>query len=269
MEKLFLYGQKLAIISLAMLFVTNCSSSNNSDTSLELQPINSVTVEGYTISLESDKILETGYNTLFWKVKQDGKSVDVESISINPMMDMMTMHHSTPVEQPVINPIDNNYFYNMAVFIMPSGEMGSWTISFEIITKTDDIIVGTIPVEIASSWRLTSVRNENDKVYFITWMTPEDPVMGNNELRYLIHTRETMMSFPAVSDVELVIYPYMDMGGGQGHSTDFSTPIAKGEGLYEGSINYSMSGVWTTSVQIIAGNDTLPEAIFEYSVKAK
>lgn len=269
MEKLFLYGQELTIIAFVLLFVASCSSSDNSDILLDLQPVNSVTVDGYTIILESDKDLETGYNTLFWKVQKDGKSVDIESFTVNPMMDMMTMQHSTPVEQPVANPIDSDYFYNMAVFIMPSGEMGSWSISFEIITKSDDIISGIVPVTVASSWRLTSVRNDNGKVYFITWMTPEDPVMGNNELRFLVHMRESMMNFPAVSNVELEVYPYMDMGGGQGHSTDFNAPIAKGNGMYEGSINYSMSGVWTTSVQLIADNDTLPKATFEYSVKAK
>ena len=269
MEKLFIYGQKLAIVTFVLFFVASCSSSDNSDTSLDLQPINSVTVDGYSISLESDRELETGSNTLYWKVEKDGKSVDIESISITPMMDMMTMEHSTPVEQPVVNPQDSEYFYNMAVFIMPSGEMGTWSISFDIVTKNDVTISGDISVDIASSWRLTSVKDENDKIYFITWMTPEEPVMGNNDLRYLVHTRETMMNFPAVSDVELIIYPYMDMGGGSGHSTDFNAPVAKGDGMYEGSINYSMSGVWTTSVHIVAENDTLPKVTFEYSVKAK
>lgn len=269
MNKLFLYGQKLAVITLVLVFAVSCSDDDNSDISLELQPINSVTVDGYDISLESERNLATGYNTLYWKVQKDGKSVDIESFTVNPMMDMMTMEHSTPVEQPVLNPIDSDYFYNMAVFIMPSGEMGTWSIAFEIVTKTEETISGNISIEVESSWRLTSVRDENDNVYFITWMTPEDPVMGNNELSYLVHTRETMMNFPAVSDVELIIYPYMDMGGGHGHSTDFNDPVAKGNGMYEGSINYSMSGVWTTSVKIVAGNDTLPEAMFEYSVKAK
>lgn len=268
MEKLFLYGQKMAIITF-LLFLASCSSSDNSDVSLDLQPVNTVTVDGYSINLESDKDLETGYNTLFWKVQKDGESVDIESFTVNPMMDMMTMQHSTPVEQPIVNPIDNDYFYNMAVFIMPSGEMGSWSISFEIITKNDITISGDISVDVASSWRLTSVRDDNSNVYFITWMAPEDPVIGNNELRFLVHKRESMMNFPATSDAELEIYPYMDMGGGQGHSTDFTTPVSKEGGMYEGSINYSMSGVWTTSVKLIAGNDTLPEATFEYSVKAK
>lgn len=270
MEKLFLYGQKLAIITLVMLFVTSCNSSDDTKELLNLQQINSVEVEGgFTVNLESDRVLETGSNILYWKVTKNGKRVDLNSIFINPMMDMGTMMHSTPLEQPIENPIDTDYFSNLAIFIMPSGEMGSWNISFEIETKTGEFITGNMPITVESSWRLTSVRDTNNKVYFITWFTPEDPVMGNNTLQYLVHTRENMMSFPSVDDVTLKIYPYMDMGGGQGHSTDFTAPEAKGNGLYEGTINYSMSGMWTTSVQIIAGNDTLPEATFEYSVKAK
>lgn len=85
----------------------------------------------------------------------------------------------------------------------------------------------------------------------------------------MVHTRETMMSFPPVENAVLEIYPYMDMGGGSGHSTEFTAPEAEGSGYYEGSINYSMSGTWTTSVTLTAGDATLPEVVFEYSVQAE
>jgi len=85
----------------------------------------------------------------------------------------------------------------------------------------------------------------------------------------MVHTRASMMNFPPVADAELEIYPYMDMGGGSGHSTEFNPPEATGNGYYEGSINYSMSGTWTTSVTLTIDGDTLPEAMFEYSVLAQ
>jgi hypothetical protein len=78
-----------------------------------------------------------------------------------------------------------------------------------------------------------------------------------------------MMNFPPVSDAEFLVYPYMDMGGGSGHSTDFTNPVATGNGMYEGDINYSMSGVWTTSVELTVNGEILPEVVFEYSVQAK
>lgn len=268
MNTLKLLGRIPAMAALVFTAVS-CNTTDNSDPELDLIPINSITVDGYAISLESDKALETGSNDLYWKIEKDGKVVVPESVSINPMMDMGDMMHSTPYEQPEIAEEDDRYFKNMAVFIMPGGTMGSWSVQFEITLQNDEVITGELPVEVTSSWRLTSVRDQNDKIYFITWHTPEKPVVGQNELTFLIHTRESMMSFPSVNDLEISIYPYMDMGGGSGHSTDYTTPTANENGYYEGSINYSMSGTWTTSVELIAENDTLPEVVFEYSVQAE
>ena len=253
----------------ALVFAAVSCNTNNSNSELDLIPIESVTIDGYTLTLESDKPLETGSNDLYWKVEENGKVIKPRSISINPMMDMGEMMHSTPYEQPEIAEEDDQYFMNRAVFIMPGGMMGSWSVNVEVTLQNDEVITTEIPIEVASSWRLTSVRDQNDKIYFITWHVPEKPIVGQNDLTFLVHTRESMMNFPAVNDLEMSIYPYMDMGGGSGHSTDFTTPNATNGGAYEGSINYSMSGTWTTTVQIIAENDTLPEVVFEYSVQAK
>lgn len=257
----------IVVIAVLVSAVVSCGTSN-SDSDLDLIPINSVTSEGYTISLEAEKELETGANYLYWKIQQGEDLVDVQSFTINPMMDMETMMHSTPHTQPELAPEDDHYLKNRAIFIMPSGSMGSWTINFELLTQNDEIIAGEMPVEIGSSWKLNSVRKD-DKVYFITWYAPQKPVSGNNDLIFMVHTRESMMSFPPVTDAEMEVYPYMDMGSGSGHSTDFSNPVATGDGFYKGDINYSMSGTWTTSVELIVDNDTLPEVVFEYNVQAK
>lgn len=268
MNTLKIFGRITAMAALVFTAVS-CNTTDNSDPELDLIPINSVTVEEYTISLESNKELQTGANDLYWKIEQDGEFITPQSLSINPLMDMGDMIHSTPYKQPKTAEEDDRYFKNRAVFIMPGGIMGSWSINFEITLQNEEIISGVIPVDVTSSWRLTSVRDENDKIYFITWFEPEKPVSGRNDLTLLVHTRESMMDFPPVDDLEMEFYPYMDMGGGSGHSTDFTNPTATGNGFYEGDINYSMSGTWTTSVELIVENDTLPEVVFEYSVQAE
>ena len=263
-------GTLIAFV-LLVFTLSSCDVTNSSDSEpeLDLVTIGSATSENYIISLESESTLETGANQIYWKVERDGDLITPESISITPMMDMGDMMHSTPFQQPEVTSGDDRYFSGQAVFIMASGMMGSWSIEFEITLPNQDVLTGEIPVEVDASWRLTSVRDENDKIYFITWLHPRKPVTGNNTLGFMVHTRESMMSFPPVEDAELEIYPYMDMGGGSGHSTEFTTPEADDEGYYEGSINYSMSGTWTTSVTLTAGGITLPEVMFEYSVQAQ
>lgn len=256
------------LMTLALL-LSSCNVNDSSDPQLDLIPLESTEVDGYTISLESENALETGANTMYWKVERDGDILTPQSISINPMMDMGTMQHSTPFDQPEIAPEDDRYFKNMAVFIMASGDMGSWDIGFDITLPTGETLTGTLPIEVNSSWRLTSVRDANNTPYFITWLTPRKPVTGANDLRFMVHTRASMMSFPAAENVEMEVYPYMDMGGGTGHSTDFTAPGIVETGLFEGDINYSMSGTWTTSVTLTVDGETLPEAMFEYSVLAQ
>ncbi|MFA5667908.1 MAG: FixH family protein [Balneolaceae bacterium] len=259
------------ILVMAGLFLAfnACSTSNSNEEDLSLTPINTVVIDGYTVKLSALDKLETGDNYLFWELEKEGKSIDIETMTVMPMMDMGTMKHAAPFKTPKRYKERNRYFEGMIVFSMPSGDMGSWTINFTITTKDGQTIEGSIEVNIASSWRFTSVKDKDGKGYFITWAKPSVPKMGNNNLAILVHTKESMMSFPAVSDAEVIIYPFMDMGSGEGHSTNFTAPVSKGNGLYEGSINYSMSGTWTTSVQLVVANDTLPEVIFEYSVKAK
>lgn len=260
-------GRLLAMAAL-VLAVASCNT-NNSNSELDLIPVNSVTVQEYTVSLFAEKEPETGFNMLYWQIEKNGDRIEPQQFSITPMMDMGEMMHSTPYTEPQTAEEDDRYLKNMVVFIMPGGEMGSWSVQFEILTQDDELITGELPVNVNSSWKLTSVRNESDKIYFITWYSPQNPISGNNELAFMVHTRESMMSFPPVSDAELLVYPYMDMGGGSGHSTDFTNPVATGNGMYEGDINYSMSGVWTTSVELTVNGETMPEVVFEYSVQAK
>jgi len=267
----FKWAGTLTALILLVFTLSSCDVSDSSDSEpeLDLVPAGSVTTGSYTVSVESETALETGANQLYWKVERDGELITPESITITPLMDMGSMVHSTPYQQPEVAPEDDRYFSNRAVFIMASGSMGSWSIGFDITLPNQEVLTGEMPVEVNSSWRLTSVRDDNDKIYFITWQHPRQPVTGNNTLGFMVHTRETMMSFPPVENAVLEIYPYMDMGGGSGHSTEFTAPEAEGSGYYEGSINYSMSGTWTTSVTLTAGDATLPEVVFEYSVQAE
>lgn len=261
--------KNFSIILLLIIVAISCDSSDTSTPELEASLLSTASIDGYSIELFSENDLRTGYNNLYWKVSKDGEVIELDSFSAMPIMHMTQMSHSCPYTSPEKMADYTDYYQSSANFIMPSGEMGYWEVQIEFTTKSDEAISGEIDIDVESSWMLTSTQSNNGNVYFISWYAPETPKTGNQDLTFMIHKRESMMSFPAVSDAELEVYPYMDMGGGEGHSTPFETPEAIGSGMYEGSINYSMSGTWTTTVKVITETDTTSAVTFEYSVIAK
>ena len=259
----------ISIVSLLTIVAVSCDSTNNNDPELEADLISTATINGYTVELFADTELHSGYNNLYWKISKDGKAVDIAQISAMPVMHMTMMSHSCPYTEPEMMDEFPDYYQSSANFIMPSGEMGYWEVELEFVTSDNVSVGGTVAIEVEPSWMITSAPSSDGNTYFITWYAPEDPATGNQDLAFMIHRRENMMSFPAVTNAELSVYPYMDMGGGSGHSTPFETPVATGLGMYEGSINYSMSGTWTTQVRVITGTDSTTAVTFEYSVKAQ
>lgn len=268
----FIKPLRMSMLCVAMLFIAiSCDKTSNSP-ELEAITIQTATIDGYTVELLSDQALVTGYNQLYWRVTSGGELVDIQSFTIAPSMTMTMMGHShaTPFNQPTETAEYDKVFSNMAVFIMPSGDMGYWEIDFDIQTATDQTISGSMEIEVASSWRLTSVKStDGSTTYFVTWYAPQEPATGNQELSFMVHKRVSMMSFPAVTNAEVSVYPYMDMGGGEGHSTPFQNPEPMGEGMYTGSINYSMSGTWTTDITLLIDGDSLAVPTFEYNVQAR
>lgn len=260
--------KNISIVLLLTFAAISCDTSSSNSDSLDATPIVTTQIDGYQVELLSDNALRTGYNNLYWKITKDGSAVDIAQITAMPMMHMTQMSHSCPYTDPEMMEEFSDYYQGSANFIMPSGDMGSWEIMLEFTTSDDMTISGTVDIEVESSWMITSAQSANS-TYFITWFAPTSPKTGNQNLTFMVHKRESMMSFPAVSDAELSVYPFMDMGGGEGHSTTFQTPVAKGDGMYEGSINYSMSGTWTTDVQVMTSSDTSSVVTFEYSVIAQ
>jgi len=252
----------------ASLLLIQCDSTESTPEP-DINLLATAEVNGYTVELFSSDALITGANSLYWLIKQDGSTVDLQSFEITPMMDMGMMQHSTPYSQPVQSQEFPSYYINDAAFIMASGEMGTWAIEFTFLTKNNVEVSGEIDIEVNSSWHLTSVKNTNDEMYFICWAGPKKPVNGSNDVAFMVYKRESMMSFPMVTDATLEIYPYMDMGSGQGHSTTFENPAVNSEGKYMANITYSMSGTWTTTVEVSVNGETLPEVMFEYDVLAK
>ncbi|MEO0556917.1 MAG: FixH family protein [Bacteroidota bacterium] len=83
----------------------------------------------------------------------------------------------------------------------------------------------------------------------ISWVSPARPVVGANTFEVAAH-RWTGTTFEAVDGATPSLSPYMDMGGGDGHSTPFTEPTGVGNGRYRSTVDFIMSGGWEMGVSL-------------------
>ena len=56
--------------------------------------------------------------------------------------------------------------------------------------------------------------------------------------------------YEAYNAASVDLYPYMDMGGGEGHSTPFESPVFVRDGRYAGEVDFIMAGGWEMTVYL-------------------
>lgn len=83
----------------------------------------------------------------------------------------------------------------------------------------------------------------------VSWVDPLRPVVGENRYVVAAH-RWTGSAFEAVDGAEATLAPYMDMGGGDGHSTPHGEVAALGGGRYAWDVDFIMSGGWEMTVTL-------------------
>lgn len=215
---------------------------------------NSVPAGDYTVSMHAEEDLFVGYNQMYFLVKNTstGELISDFTLKITPMMDMGVMMHSAPNETPVNPEGDTKVIkYNM-VYIMPS-TAGDWTLNGELtINEGDNPISFSLPVTVVEKTdvRMLSFISQADSttMVFLTLNQLKDPVVGENPIQFGVYKRETMMSFPAVEDYQIEFEPEMPtMGHGSPNNVN---PTYTANGLYDGTVNFTMTGYWRINVTV-------------------
>lgn len=204
------------------------------------------------IELYSDKSeIQTGYNNMFVIMYDSvtNQYVDEGHIHLKPMMDMGTMKHSAPFENPVSETAVNHLFPCGVVFIMPSTG-GQWTLTLQVHNhRTDKSGQITLPISVSAPAKpnMISFKNIDDGLsYFAALVQPSKPKIGINDFEFVIFKKETMMNFPADSSYNIAIEPEMPtMGHGSPNNVN---PTHLKEGHYKGKVNFTMTGFWRIHV---------------------
>ncbi|MGB0402681.1 MAG: FixH family protein [Salibacteraceae bacterium] len=238
-----------------------------------LKEVGSGYAAGAQIKIYSKMDLFAGYNFLYILTldSASGDYLGQGHMSINPMMDMGTMMHSAPVENPTSDMPTMNGLYEAQVFFVMPSMAGTWELNVEYHNHDlGSTAIAAIPVTVMQSTDrvMASFRDSTTAMntpIFLGYVLPEEPQIGLNDIEIVVFYRKDMNTWPAENGVTLEIEPTMpSMGHGSPNNVN---PTFMGDGHYKGKVNYTMSGLWKIDVKVSrSGNVISNNTYFEVTL---
>lgn len=213
-------------------------------------------VGGMLVNVFAEDSLFTQYTALFIEVRDEasGDILSEATVSVHPMMDMGTMEHSAPVENPTGTTAEDGKFPCHVVFTMPGDE--GWSLDVTVFDPVGDRQgVASVPVKVGDISPARVINRsplDGSPKLVMALVGPLQPKVGQNDFEVVIHRKESMMSFPPADNLALTIDPQMpSMGHGSPNNVD---PSHVGAGHYVGTANFTMTGTWVIGIDIYDGN---------------
>ena len=212
--------------------------------------------------------LFAGYNQLIIVLYDSvtKKRITDAHIHLEPMMDMTTMSHSCPVENPDEEAI-KGVFPGAAVFIMPSGDMGTWTLGLHVHNHLNDKegeAQFDITVANPAVARMKSFTSLSGNKYFLSYYFPNGMKVGTNNIDIMLHTKVGMEFLP-VESFTMTMTPEMpSMGHGSPNNVN---PVHTVNGHYSGKVNFTMTGEWRLNLVLTEGGETIKETFFDVTLE--
>jgi len=226
---------------------------------------------GIKVNLYSTDSLYSRYTNFFVEVRDSASNTVIEDahIELMPMMDMTTMMHSAPFENPSSTDAVNGLFPCAVVFQMP-GDMG-WSLNIHVhehVNGGEGEVTFPLMVKNPDPTRTRVVTPLNDAMsrLVISYVQPLDPKVGINDFEITLHSRESMMSWPGIENYTVEIEPEMpSMGHGSPNNVN---PTDAGNGHYNGQVNFTMTGLWRINLNIMDGSTVVDStAYFEVTLQ--
>ena len=184
-----------------------------------------------------------GYVRLGLAVTRGGTAVTDATVSLSATADGgPAAGVALPVETPTR---DADAVYRGAAFLLaPDTTARQFTLTATIASGGTTAEVA-FPVEARNDLWMQAAGAD----VLVSWVDPLRPVVGENRYVVAAH-RWTGTAFEPIDGATVRLYPYMDMGGGDGHSTPHGAPEALGDGRYGWDVDFIMSGGWDMTVTL-------------------
>lgn len=202
------------------------------------------TTANETVKLYADDSLYNEYTNLYAEVSDaSGNIISNATVAFAPLMDMGMMQHACPTIQPVFNAATE--MYEGVVIFQMSSVGGTWTID---VVVNGDPVTFNINVSEAPTKLVGVYTGTDSKQYIVSFVQPKNWIVGSQAFDIMIHEKATMMSFPEVTNMDIVFWPEMVS---MGHSSTGNVdPVHVANGLYSGTVNLSMAGDWRFHLEL-------------------
>lgn len=220
--------------------------------------------DGYTIHIASlNGTFYKGYNEVHVSVQRGAVAVEPEEITCLPIFtDAKGQHTTGPHGYQLVHQADSGYHTSYVVFTQESGTGNEWRLymSFRAngVTHQLDEAIAVVP-QPNKNLNMTSFIGSDGEHYVIALVGPQKPNVAENELvagiyRYDKPSTATSGNFPepelfsyaAVEGYTLQLDPRMPEPSMGNHSSPNNKDLtARSDGLYQGVVNYTMTGNWT------------------------
>lgn len=176
---------------------------------------------------------------------------------------------------------DSGYHRGYAVFPAVSDDRHAWTLAVGF-TTADQPYESSLPVTVTAqpnaNLGMAAFTGSDGVDYLIALAAPQQPQVGENSLIAGIYRRTTAptgqgdqggtsWTYTAADGYTLLLDPRMPEPSMGNHSSPNNVDLTQGgDGLYHGTVNYTMTGNWTLNFillgpdgQLIKGTDVPPD----------
>lgn len=220
-------------------------------------------VGGVAISLFRTGLVQSGRNTLLVQVNNvsGGNAMPDIPIAVTASTQIDGVTYPAPSVSEPGNSDGDGFLEQSVLFLQAQGEEFPW---FVHVTATvgSETLSATFEVDVADAIRVQKFASDAGDDLYVAWLEPVEPRTGDSPVEFAIY-RDSGSSFQPVDGMSIDLYPYMDMGGGDGHSTPYTAPEAISNGRYRGRINFIMAGGWDLTVFVRLGDTPSNEIIYK------
>lgn len=225
--------------------------------------LTSATSGALAVELLSLSPLAVGQSRVFYRVTRDGQPVTKAQLAQKPVMHMTSMKHGCPVQDPASEADADGLFEGLIVFTMASMGEEAWSLALDVTVDgaSAPVTVDFGQVTVADSLMKKVVTRGTEKV-IVTFGYPSTPKVGANEVVVTAHKAMDMakMRFATVDDLVFTVTPEMpSMGHGSNGNVN---PVRGDDGLYRGTVVFSMPGDWVVHLGVRGGDTDLGTSDF-------